>query len=110
METNNPYVTIRDDRAFIVGHRIPITSLAILKREGLGAEAIHDEYPSLSLAQVFGGLAYYLDHQEEIDAQIAEDKETFLRLRAEHQARYPERVAEWDRRKKVLKARQSTAS
>lgn len=109
MDTNSPYITIRDGRAFIIGHRVPVTALAALWREGASPETIRENYPSISLAQVLGGLAYYLDHQAKIDDQVAKDEETFLRLQAEQLALHPERKAEWDRRRKMLEARQSTA-
>jgi uncharacterized protein (DUF433 family) len=42
------------------------------------AEEIRDQYPHLSLAQIHATLAYYYDHQAELDAQIESD-----RIRAE---------------------------
>jgi uncharacterized protein (DUF433 family) len=41
-------------------------------RNGWSAEQIVAQYPDLSLAQVHAALAYYFDHQEEIDGQIEE--------------------------------------
>ena len=40
---------------------------------GWDAETIHTQYPYLSLAEIHAALAYYYDHQEELDRQIAED-------------------------------------
>lgn len=34
------------------------------------AEAIHLQYPDLSLAQIHAALAYYFDHREVLDSEI----------------------------------------
>ena len=48
----------------------------------LTPEAIHAQHPHLSMAQVCAALAYYYDHQPEIDAQIARDVAETDALRA----------------------------
>jgi uncharacterized protein (DUF433 family) len=44
----------------------------ILDREAYGwsAEEIHFQHPRLSLAQIHAALAYYYDHQAQLDAEI----------------------------------------
>ncbi len=37
---------------------------------GSSPEEIHFQYPHLSLAQVYAALAYYYDHQNELDSEI----------------------------------------
>jgi len=37
---------------------------------GWSPEEIHFQHPSLSLAQIHAALAYYYDHQAELDAEI----------------------------------------
>ena len=37
---------------------------------GSSAEEIHFQYPHLSLSQIHSALAYYHDHQRELDAEI----------------------------------------
>lgn len=68
-------------RARIQGVRTKVIQIAIDRKNGLDAEAIQEEYPYLSLAQIHAALAYYYDRQEEMDAQIArdaQDVETFF--------------------------------
>lgn len=50
---------------------------------GYSAEEMHFQYPHLSLAQVYAALAFYHDHQVELDSQIlaAEQIATDLELR-----------------------------
>jgi len=50
---------------------------------GMLPQQIQDNYPFLSLSQIHAALAYYYDHQDTIDAQIAQDTEEYERLRAE---------------------------
>jgi uncharacterized protein (DUF433 family) len=105
MQDENAYVEMRDDRYAVRGHRVPLTALAALWRDGASPETIRENYPSLTMAQILGSLAFYLEHQEEIDSHVLEDEATFQRLRAEDQATHPDRVAEWQRRLAAVRAR-----
>jgi len=56
----------------IVGHRIKVQDIVIWhERMGKSADEICAEY-DLALAEVYGALAYYFDHREEIDNDIRE--------------------------------------
>ena len=48
-------------------------------------EAIQMQHPDLTMAQIHSALAYYYDHQREIDEQIEESHREYERLRAENQ-------------------------
>ena len=49
---------------------------------GSSPEEVHEQYPHLSLAQIHAALAYYYDHQAEIDAQIEQDDQEIEALKA----------------------------
>ena len=51
----------------IKGTRVALDSVIYLFLEGRSPEAIQDAFPALSLSQVYGAIAYYLDHQAELD-------------------------------------------
>lgn len=55
---------------------------------GLSPDEIVSTYPSLTLADVHAALAYYFDHQEEIQRDLAEDRQ----LAAEAAAETPSRL------------------
>lgn len=57
-------------RPVLTGTRFPVSSVVIHYRRGLTAEDILGDFPQLAPAQVYGALAYYFDHQEEIDEEI----------------------------------------
>ena len=48
---------------------------------GWNAEAIQENHPHLSLAQVYAALAWYYDRQAEMDAEIARQDERIQALR-----------------------------
>jgi uncharacterized protein (DUF433 family) len=59
--------------ARIAGHRIRVQDVAIWHEKlGMTADEIVDQYPTISLADVYAALAYYWDHRDEIEREIAE--------------------------------------
>jgi uncharacterized protein (DUF433 family) len=61
-----------DGVAWITDTKIKVIEVAIDKiAHGSSPEEMHFQYPHLSLAQIHAALAYYYDHQEEFDAEIA---------------------------------------
>ena len=50
---------------------------------GWSPEEIHFQHPHLSLAQIHAALAYYYDHQPELDAEIAREEQHAGALRRE---------------------------
>ncbi len=56
----------------IAGHRITVHDIAVWhERMGMSADEIAVEY-NLTLSDVYAALAYYFDHRDEVDRQIAE--------------------------------------
>lgn len=85
--------------AWIDGTQVKVIELATDKlAHGSSPEEMHFQYPHLSLAQIHAALAYYYDHQTELDAEI------------ERQLKYANELAERSResplRKKLLKQRE----
>ena len=56
---------------------------------GWSADEIHRQYPYLSLAQIHSALAYYFDHQQDIDDEIQRQREEYEELRAKANAESP---------------------
>src|SRR5205823_5707448 len=52
---------------------------------GWNAETIQENHPYLSLAQVYAALAWYYDHQAQMDAEIEKQDERIRALRASSQ-------------------------
>jgi uncharacterized protein (DUF433 family) len=57
--------------AWIRGTKTKVIEVAVDKlAHGSSPEEIHFQYPHLSMAQIHGALAYYYEHQAELDAEI----------------------------------------
>ncbi len=66
-------------RLRIEGTRITVNQIVVLYKRGHNAEDIADEYPRLTLAQVYTALAHYHANREEIEADLeAESRETVI--------------------------------
>ena len=58
--------------AWIVGANTKVIEVVRDKLAyGWSPEEIHFQHPNLSLAQIHSALAYYYEHQEELDGEIA---------------------------------------
>jgi uncharacterized protein (DUF433 family) len=73
--TLTPHVEVRPDKCggkpCIAGTRIRVWDVYVLhERLGKTPDEIRVDYPELSLADIHAALAYYFDHQAEIDAQM----------------------------------------
>jgi uncharacterized protein (DUF433 family) len=70
--------------ARIDGTRTKVIQVALDKTaRGWNAEEIHAQHPDLSLGQIHSALAYYYDHQEELDADIERRDREVEQLRAQ---------------------------
>jgi len=88
----HPYVErkkgVCGGRPVIKETRFPVSSIVIPYQRGLSAEEILQEFPQLTPTQVYGALAYYFDHQDEINTEIEDlrrkerqmNRDTALRL------------------------------
>jgi uncharacterized protein (DUF433 family) len=75
-----------DDRgvAWIDQSNVKVVEVVVDKlAHGSSAEEMHFQYPHLSLSQIYAALAYYHDHQKEMDAQIERGAREYERLKAE---------------------------
>lgn len=63
-------------RIRIDGTQITVNQIVVLHKQGYSVERIADEYPHLTMAQVYAALAHYHANQEEVEADLeAERKE-----------------------------------
>ena len=82
------YVEIRDGGYWINGSRVSLDSVVMEFLRGVSAETIAGEcFPTLTLEQVYGAIAYYLANRSEIDAYLKQVNADFQALRqATHSA------------------------
>jgi len=68
---HSEYIEQRNAGYYVAGTRISLDSVVYSFKEGKSPEAIHNDFPSLKRAQIYGAIAFYLDHQAEIDDYLA---------------------------------------
>ncbi|MCD4726392.1 MAG: DUF433 domain-containing protein [Pirellulales bacterium] len=66
---------VRSGKPRIAGTRICVSDVVIWTEQGRSPYEIVADYPQLTLADVYAALAYYHDHQADIDQQIKESED-----------------------------------
>ena len=74
------YVTIENETYRITGTRVSLDSLVYAYHRGASPESIQRSFPSVTLEQVHGALAFYLSHKSEVDAYLASGEADFEKL------------------------------
>jgi uncharacterized protein (DUF433 family) len=59
---------------YVVGSRVPVRRLWAFYRSGTSLERILKRYPQLGPAKVFDALAFALDNQEVVEADLAREE------------------------------------
>jgi uncharacterized protein (DUF433 family) len=74
------YVEQQDGVYRIGGTRVSLDSVVYPYRRGASPESIQRSFPSLTLEQVHGALAFYLSHQTEVDNYLVQGEKEFGEL------------------------------
>jgi uncharacterized protein (DUF433 family) len=96
------YVEKQEKGYRIAGTRVSLDSIVYAYLEGLRPESIADDFPVLTLEEVYGAIAYYLGHREEVDSHLERLDEQFPALRQKVREAYPllnEKLDEAEKRK-----------
>jgi len=65
------YVRVDESGVYRVGNtRVMLDSVVAAFHQGHSPETIKQQYPALTLEEVYGSLAYYLAHGAEVDAYL----------------------------------------
>lgn len=70
------FIERRETGLYIVGSRVPIDRIVSEYRNGEDAETIRSHYPTLTLDQVDGALAFYRSHKEEVEQAMEQRRRT----------------------------------
>ena len=77
---------VRDEhgRVWVAGANVKVLEVVLDHLAyGWSADEIHEQHPRLSLGQIHAALAYYYDHQAELEAQIERELKAVRDLRVE---------------------------
>jgi uncharacterized protein (DUF433 family) len=69
------------------GTRVTLDTIVTAYQQGESPEIIADQYPSVSLPDVFAVIGYYLRHRQEVESYLAEQRQRADAVRREHEAR-----------------------
>jgi uncharacterized protein (DUF433 family) len=70
------------------GTRVTLDTVIAAFEEGATAEEIVDQYPSISLADAYAVIAYYLHHRAEVDAYLAQRRSESGAVREQNVTRF----------------------
>jgi len=73
----------------VAGTRVSLDSVVCAFIDGHSPEAIAQSFPVLTLEQVYGSIAYYLGHREEIDRYLEAQGQDYEVKRASARAADP---------------------
>lgn len=91
MQLEQPYVEYREGVYRVANTRVSLDSIVYRWRDGLSPETIQREcFSTLTLAQVYGALAYYLDHQQQVDEYLSEMAVREMEFAKKARTLYPE--------------------
>jgi uncharacterized protein (DUF433 family) len=68
---SSEHIEGREGVYYVPGTRISLDSIVYAFREGCSPETIREDFVGLTLANVYGAIAFYLDHQTEIDTYLS---------------------------------------
>jgi uncharacterized protein (DUF433 family) len=85
----NRYVEQREGGYYVTGTRVSLDSVVYAFLRGESPEGIVESFPALSLEQAYGAVAFYLAHQQTIDAYLQKGREDFERMREESRRKHP---------------------
>ena len=75
----SPYIDQEDGALRIAGTRVGLSSIVAGFQEGESPDKIAQEFPTVTVAQVYGAIAYYLENKKLIDDYFREVEREFER-------------------------------
>jgi len=82
------YIEKRENGYYFTGSRVSLESVILLFVDGASPESIVDEFPTLSLEQVYGAITFYLANRADIDVYLSESEKLWSKAR-KHQPPTP---------------------
>lgn len=68
------YIEERNGGYYIAGSCVSLDSIVYSFERGQSPEAIQAEFPQVRLPQIYGAIAFYLDHQAEVRAYLENEQ------------------------------------
>lgn len=71
------YVEYRDGGYWIAGTRVSLDSVVYAFLDGLSPESIAESFDTLTLEEIYGALAFYLGHREDVNTYLRQSEAEF---------------------------------
>lgn len=101
LRMGDQYVGQRDGGYYVAGTRVSLDSVVYAFLRGESPDGIVESFPSLSLEQAYGAIAYYA-HQEAIDSYLERGRAEFARMREESRRKHPALYAKLDAARRAM--------
>lgn len=75
------YVEQRNGGYYLIGSRVSLESIVYRFLDGASPESIVDDFPTLSLEQVYGTITFYLANRAATDAYLKETEKLWEEVR-----------------------------
>ena len=70
------------------GTRVTLDTIITIFKQGATAEEIVYRYPSLRLGDVYASIAFYLNHQEDVEAYLKQRQQQAQEIQRRNEARF----------------------
>jgi uncharacterized protein (DUF433 family) len=88
MNVEKQYVRCDEQGVIRVGNtRVMLDAIVAGFEQGHSPETLQQQYPALSLEEVYGAITYYLAHRDEVTAYLTRQDELWEAWRAKSKAR-----------------------
>ncbi len=78
-----PLALWEDGSIRIGSSRVTLDSVVHEFTDGATAEQIQDDFPTLSLREIYGAISYYLEHEEQVEAYLRKRDQEADQIRRE---------------------------
>ena len=76
-------LTLWEDGSIRMGSsRVTLDCIVHESTSGSTAEQIQDDFPTLSLREIYGAISYYLDHEDQVEEYLQRRDQEAARIRA----------------------------
>ncbi|MGA3189420.1 MAG: DUF433 domain-containing protein [Bryobacteraceae bacterium] len=90
------YVEQRNGGYYVAGTRVSLDSVVYAFLRDETPEEIADSFQALTLQQIQGAIAFYLENREMVDAYLVRQRQEFERMRQEAREKDPAFYAKMD--------------
>jgi uncharacterized protein (DUF433 family) len=70
-------IELRNGGYYVAGTRVSLDSIVHSFRRGSSPQTIQADYPLLKLSQIYGAIAFCLDHRAAVDQYVEEKEREF---------------------------------